>query len=160
MSAHRSMSGRSLVLGVAGGLRSMTPLAAVALTHGAGPAEHGWRGWPVLRHGWGQALVVCMAGAELVGDKLPATPSRLAAPALAGRVVAAALAGAALGTDDARHGAVQRCAALAGLGALLGAVGGYWARRALVAASGLPDPAVAVLEDAGAIGLSRAAVRP
>ncbi len=152
----RPLLARSLALGVAGGMRSMTPLAAVVLTHPAAPPGHGWRDWPVLRHPWGRALVIAMAAAELVGDKLPATPSRLALPALLGRIGAAALAGAALGTEGPR-GAAPRAAGLAAVGALLGAMAGYGIRRSLVDASRLPDPAVAVLEDAAALALSRAA---
>ncbi|GEK80587.1 hypothetical protein ABA31_19380 [Agrococcus baldri] len=139
------------MLGVAGGLRSLTPLAVVAVTPGAAPP------WPILRSPWGRALLVGLAAAELVGDKLPAPPSRLAPPALIGRIGAAALAGAALGAGTGRRGAVARGAGAAAVGALLGAIGGYWGRRGIVEATGLPDRAVALVEDAAAIALSRAA---
>jgi hypothetical protein len=44
---------------------------------------------------------------------------------------------------------------LGGLGALGGAFAGYHARRALVHSAGLPDLAVALAEDLGAILLAR-----
>ncbi|SFS18820.1 Uncharacterized membrane protein [Agrococcus baldri] len=145
------LSRRSLVLGIAGGMRSLTPLAVVALTPGAVPP------WPLLERPWGKAALVALAVGELVGDKLAATPSRLSPPALVGRIGAAALAGAALGAGTGRRGAVARAAGVAAAGALLGAVGGYWGRRGIVEGTGMPDPAVALLEDAAAIALSRAA---
>ncbi|WP_206446820.1 DUF4126 domain-containing protein [Agrococcus sp. KRD186] len=151
---YRSLSRRSLVLGIAGGMRSLTPIAVIALTPGASPP------WPLLQSPWGKAALTALAVGELVGDKLPATPSRLSPPALIGRIGSAALAGAALGAGTGRRGAAARGAGVAAVGALLGAVGGYWGRRALVEASGLPDPAIALLEDAAAIALSRAAATP
>lgn len=150
----RSLDRRSLVLGIAGGLRSLTPLAAVAVTPGAAPS------WRFLRSPWGKALLVSLAVAELVGDKLPATPSRLSPPAFVGRVGATALAGAAMGAATGRERAAVRGAAIAAVGAALGAMGGAWGRRGLVEATGLPDQAVALFEDAAAIALSRTAVTP
>lgn len=155
---NRPIAGRALVLGIAGGLRSFTPLAAVVATHDDAPSDRGWRRWPVLRGSLGRKAVTAMAAAELVGDKLPGIPSRLSAPALLGRVGAAALAGAALGAD-ARPGRALRGAVLAGAGAVVGAVGGYWCRRAIVGATSLPDTTVALLEDAAAIALSRSAAQ-
>ncbi len=151
----RSSDGRSLLLGAAGGMRSLTPLAVVVLSSTSGGEDTDWRGWPVLRHRWGRALVVLGAAAELVGDKLPITPSRLSPPALVGRVAAAALAGAALASSEGR--AARRGAAVAAVGAVIGAFGGFWARGAVTEASGAPDAAIAVLEDVAAIAIARRA---
>ncbi|WP_413319811.1 hypothetical protein AA0Z99_04385 [Agrococcus sp. 1P02AA] len=151
----RSSNGRSLLLGVAGGMRSLTPLAAVVLASRSAGHDADWRRWPVLRHRSGRALVVIGAAAELVGDKLPATPSRLTPPALVGRVAAAALAGAALATSAGEARSVRRGAAIAAVGAVIGAFGGLWARSAVSEASGAPDPAIAVLEDVAAIAIAR-----
>ncbi|WP_405216411.1 DUF4126 family protein [Agrococcus sp. Ld7] len=152
----RSLARRSLALGAAGGMRSVTPLAAVVATYDDAPADHGWRRWPVLRSPWGRRLIIAMAAGELIGDKMPAIPSRLSPPALLGRVAAAALAGAALGSGAPRAVAA-RSAALAAAAALAGAVGGAWCRSAIVEVTGLPDAAVALLEDSAAIALSRGA---
>ncbi|WP_347757298.1 hypothetical protein [Agrococcus sp. ProA11] len=151
---NRSLSRRSLMLGIAGGMRSLTPMAVIALTAGASPP------WPLLQRPWGKAALLTLAIGELVGDKLPMTPSRLSPPALLGRVGSAALAGAALGAGTGRRGAASSGAGIAAAAAVLGAVGGYWARRGLVEGGGLADPAVALLEDAAAVALSRAAATP
>lgn len=154
----RSLARRSVALGAAGGMRSFTPLAAVVSTYDDAPADHGWRRWPVLRSPWGRRLIIGMAAAELVGDKMPAIPSRLSPPALLGRVAASALAGAALGAG-APHAGAARGAALAAGAALAGAVGGAWCRSAIVDATGMPDVAIALLEDSAAIALSRGAAQ-
>jgi uncharacterized membrane protein len=85
---------------------------------------------------------------EMIADKLPFTPSRLSAAPLALRIVSGAICGAAI------HGARKRLlsggAVLGGLGALAGAVTGYYVRQRLN--HKMPDVAVALLEDALALG--------
>ncbi len=95
----------------------------------------------------------------MVGDKLPATPSRLQPAPLGGRIVFGTLAGAALGTEGRGKASVIRCAIVGGVGGAAGTYAGYHARRSAVEATGLPDPAVAVAEDAIAITLATTAVR-
>ncbi|SDR67350.1 DUF4126 family protein [Agrococcus carbonis] len=151
---------RILLLGVSAGMRSFTPLAALARTHDRAPGARGWRRWPVLRSRVGRAAITGMAALELVGDKSPAAPSRLAPPALLGRASLGAIAGAALaseaGVDAGRR--VARGAVLGALGAVLGAMAALAVRSAVVERTPLPDPAVAVLEDAAAIALARASI--
>jgi uncharacterized membrane protein len=116
----------AFLVGVASGGRSMTGLAAIALTTRPGtPSMFLDRaaGTP------GRVLLTTGAAAELVGDKLPSTPSRLSPPGLISRVAAGAIGGAAL---------ALRTRANPGLGAVCGAVGAvagsyagaYWRRRA------------------------------
>jgi uncharacterized membrane protein len=98
-------------------------------------------------------LVLLAAAGELVGDKLPFTPSRLGAPSLGARLVSGGLCGGVL----AKRGDGSRALGIA-CGAL-GAVGsawlGYTVRHALTE-RGLPDFAVALCEDGVAIyGASR-----
>jgi uncharacterized membrane protein len=105
----------ALAIGFVAGLRSMTPMAVVS-----GAAHFGWLD---LRHTWasflGSPVALCvfcvLALAELVGDKLPKTPSRKSPGPFAGRIIVGALTGAALGTA-ARQSPIA--------GALLGAIGG------------------------------------
>jgi uncharacterized membrane protein len=149
---------RILLLGVSAGMRSLTPLATLARTHDRAPRSRGWRRWPVLRSRAGRAAITGMAALELVGDKSPAAPSRLSAPALLGRAGLGALAGAALATEADTGRRVARGALLGGLGAVLGAMAALAVRSTIVERTPLPDAAVAVLEDAAAIALARAAV--
>src|SRR5205807_10442539 len=98
------------------------------------------------------APYVCtaLALAELVGDKLPKTPSRKSPGPFMARVVLGALSGAAL--SMAAKQSSPAGALLGGLGAVAGTLGGYEARTRLVKAIHGPDVEIAVLEDAVAIG--------
>jgi len=88
------------------------------------------------------------AVSELIADKLPFTPSRLNAGPLASRIISGAICGATI------YGVVKRPltegAVLGGLGAIAAAFAGYHMRKRL--SRDMPDLAVAVLEDALAIG--------
>lgn len=91
-----------------------------------------------------------LAGGELIGDKLPNTPDRTVLPQLSGRLVSGALSGAALTEADGQplaYGAV-----LGALGAVAGTVAFFQLRHWLTHEKGLPDPWVAVAEDALALG--------
>lgn len=129
---------RAALLGTAAGLRSATPFGVLAL--------RGRLGGGGLR----TAALTAAAG-ELVADKLPVTPSRTSPPALGGRLASGAAAGGLLG------GAAG--AALGGACAVFGAVAGERTRATLGMRTGLPDPLVAVVEDALAVGLAVAATR-
>ncbi len=132
----------SAVLGAATGARSFAGAAALAL-HGR------------PRAGWARAAILVLAGGEAIGDKLPMTPPRSAPPGLAGRIVCGALVGAATAGPPG-----------AGLGAALALATTYPSERAralLGRKTGLPDPVIAVAEDAVAYGaayLAAASARP
>ena len=136
---------RGLGLGVAAGCRStlglLGPVAA-----GVGPRRSG-------------AVRLLAAGGvvgELVGDKLPVTPSRVAGVGPLVRAVAGAVGAVQLGagTTPARRVAVAGAGAV---GALAGTWGGYGWRR-LVARRGFPDWPAAVAEDVLAITLAAASL--
>jgi uncharacterized membrane protein len=140
----------AFLLGFLAGLRSMTPLAAVAWG-----ARLGWLhldGTPLTFLGSTAAayLLTALMLAELVADKLPRTPSRTQPGPFIGRIVTGGLAGAALlgGTG----GSLPLGAILGALGAVAGTLGGYRARTGLVRMLGVPDYAVALAEDAVAVG--------
>lgn len=128
----------------------MTPPAAVAWA-----ARLGWLdlvGTPLAFLGSTAAAYVLtgLMLAELMGDKLPTTPSRTRPGPFIWRVVTGGLAGAAL---VAGHGgSLPLGAVLGGLGAVGGTLGGYRARTGLVRALGVPDYVVALAEDAVAVG--------
>ena len=140
----------ALLLGVTGGLRAGTPLAAVSV--GA------YLGWINLGGTWAAfmgamvtaIILVIIAIVELVGDQLPSAPSRKVPPQFGARIVAGAFAGVVLGvpTGNWITGLI-----LGAIGAVLGTLGGAEARRRLAGAFGRDLPA-ALLEDAVAIILA------
>ena len=140
----------ALLLGVVAGLRSMTAPAAVAWG-----ARLGWlhlEGTALAFLGSAPAVYVLTALmlAELVGDKLPTTPSRTRPGPFIWRIVTGGVAGAAL-TAGTGH-SLMSGAVLGALGAVAGTLGGYRARTGLVRALRVPDYVVALVEDATAVG--------
>jgi uncharacterized membrane protein len=101
--------------------------------------------------GVARTAVLLAAAGELVADKLPMAIDRTAPPALAGRIATAAYTGYAVAGAATAAGA----AATAGLGTFA-----TWRLRAwVVERTGLPDPLVAVGEDALALGAAALATR-
>jgi uncharacterized membrane protein len=141
--ASAMLLGRAAALGAATGLRSTVALAALIVRRTDGlPA--------VLRRPAARSAAAIADGGELIVDKLPTTPSRLDPPGLAGRLISASLAAAVLARSG--HRRPVPAVAIACAAALAAAKIGHDARCAL--ARRVPDPAVAVVEDAVAIGLA------
>ena len=137
----------AFLIGVIGGLRSLTAPAAVS-----------WAarlGWLHLENTWlaflGAAatpyILSALAIGELINDKLPKTPSRKAPLGFGVRIAVGAMCGAAIGaSSQALMGGL-----IAGvLGAIAGTLGGYEARRRAAIAAGKDLP-IALLEDAIAV---------
>lgn len=158
-SGTRSLIVRAASLGFATGLRSQVANAALARRHDDAPRAAGWRTWIPFR--WPAARTIMQVGAvgEMIGDKLPTTPSRIAPGPLGGRIAFGAFAGAALGSEYRSRSAIALGAILGGIGALAGSFGGYHARNAVTSTYGLPDLPVALAEDALAVGIASQAVR-
>jgi uncharacterized membrane protein len=150
---------RAALLGVLSGARSATPLAALALSRDSRTLTGSWQEWAVFRSPIGRAAFVAAGAGELVGDKLPATPSRVSGGALFGRIAAGAVVGFAMGTTELRADRGVQGALLGAAGAVVGSFAGYLGRKALVEKTGLPDLVVALLEDAVTIGGTAAVVR-
>jgi uncharacterized membrane protein len=147
----------ALLLGVVAGLRSQLPGALLALAVRQGMLPQGRRiplRWLSAR--WGLPGAALAAGGELIGDKLPVTPSRLAPAPLIGRLVSGGAAGIAIA--DATSQSAIAGAALGAVGAGIGSVAGYCARASLSAATGIASPIWGVAEDVVAIGLGRLAI--
>ncbi|MCU1260305.1 MAG: hypothetical protein JWO80_3190 [Bryobacterales bacterium] len=137
-------------MGAAAGLRSFTSPAALSRAAVAGLLKIEGRPLAVFRSRRGSKVLMALAIAELVGDKLPFMPSRLARPGLAGRLISGAICGAAINSSRGRS--VLR-GALAGSAAAVGAtLAGYHLRQALVKRYDIPDRTVALAEDAIALG--------
>jgi uncharacterized membrane protein len=131
---------RSWWLGVAAGGRASTGVAVPVLV---ALRERGGAAAALGRIGVGLA-----AAGELVGDKLPMTPSRLTQPQLLGRLAAGGLGAGALAALERRPVGAWVPAAVAGaVGAFAGSVlGASW--RAAAAERGMPDTRAALIEDA------------
>jgi uncharacterized membrane protein len=135
----------ALFLGAASGLRGQIGLATVVAR--SDPSLP-----PIFRRPWTRRLLVAAAAGELVADKLPATPSRLAPPGFVGRLAMGALAAGLFA--QTRRAPWLPAAAIGASSAAVGAKVGHDVRARL--ARHAPDPAVAVVEDAVALGLAAA----
>lgn len=137
-------------LGVAAGLRSMTPPAVVAWAGRLGHLDLDATALGFLSSTVAAWLFAAAALGELVADKLPFTPSRTNPGPFAARILSGAVSGGALTVGS---GGSLAAGALAGaLGGVVGTLGGYRARTGLVRALGTPDWVVAAGEDLIAVG--------
>ena len=142
----------ALGVGVAAGLRSLTPPAVVAWA-----AHLGWLNLndsPLAFMGSIITAVIfsLLALFELFLDLQPSTPKRTAPVPLVARILTGGLCGACLyaaGNQSLIIGAI-----LGAVGGVIGAFAGYEIRRRLVAALHVKDIFVALLEDLVAIGLA------
>ncbi len=134
---------RASWLGFVTGLRSMTPAALLAWTSEA-PS-------PALK-----ALTGFLAVGEIIGDKLPMTPSRLSGGSLVGRIVFGAVAGALMSrrfSQPPLQGAIRGA-----IGAAAGSVVGYGYRSLATQGLDIPDVVAAIVEDGVAITVGLRAV--
>ena len=141
----------ALLLGVVAGLRTMTAPAAVSIGAAAGwlPLSGTWAAFMGFR--FTPYVAGLLALVEFVGDHLPSTPSRKVPQQFGARIVSGAFCGAVLGTVG---GAMLPGLVAGVIGAIVGTLGGYEARKRLVAAIGGKDLPIALLEDAVAVLLA------
>ena len=148
----------SFLMGLAGGQRSMTPLAAVSVAAARGdlPADNGAP--RILAHPLVAGATVALAAAELAGDKMKAAPDRTAPIGLVARFIGSAIAGAALVPYRQRW----LGAAVGGSTAVAASYPGWRARTALTprygqTSTGLVEDAVVVI---GAFAILRTLAKP
>jgi len=141
-------------MGVVAGLRSMTAPAAIAWAAKRKAIRLG--SWPLVEIISGKVSdkAIQLALAELVADKLPFSRDRIEPGPLATRILSGAACGAVLSSAADRP--LAEGAIFGGLGALIGAFGGYHLRRRL--SRGMPELSVALMEDALAIAAAAAIV--
>jgi uncharacterized membrane protein len=143
----------ALLIGVVAGLRAFTAPAVLAWAAFLQwiNLSGTWASW--MGHWATVAILTVLAVAELVSDKMPTLPSRKSAPQFLVRLATGAFSGAVLGTAwGYRWGSLG-----AGMiGAVLGTLGGYAVRTALVRSNGGKDRPVALSEDvfAAAAGIA------
>jgi uncharacterized membrane protein len=133
------------LLGLATGLRSLTPMAVLCWFAYLGylPVDGTWASWtarvPAV------AIFTVLAVGEFVVDKLPHTPNRIAPGPLLARLVLGGLAGSIAAT--AMDGPGIEGVLLGVIGAALGAFAGFMIRRDVVETLGCPDWPIAITED-------------
>jgi len=140
------------MLGGANGCRTMTPIAVLCWFAYTGhlPVVGTWAFWttnPIT-----VLLFTVMAIGELIGDKLPQTPNRIAIFPLIARAVFGGGVGAIVATTVFVPVAIG--AALGAVSAVAGAFLGFHIRRFLTVGRGLPDLPIALAEDVVTIALS------
>jgi uncharacterized membrane protein len=145
----------ALVIGIVAGLRVMTAPAAVSWGAALGwlPLSETWAAFMGYRFTpW---ILSILALVEFVGDQLPSTPSRKVPQQFGARIVSGAFCGAVVGTAG---GALAGGLIAGAVGAVIGTLGGYEARKRLVAAIGGNDRPIAIAEDVVAVVLGLAAM--
>jgi uncharacterized membrane protein len=136
------------LIGVVAGLRALTAPAAVAWAAFLEwiNLDGTWVQW--LAHPITVTVLTILALGELVTDQLPKTPSRTTPMQFVARLVTGGFSGAVIGTA---WGYTFGGLGAGIVGAVLGTLGGFQARRRLVAATGGRDLPIALSEDAVAV---------
>jgi uncharacterized membrane protein len=98
------------------------------------------------------AILSLLAVGELIADKMPRIPSRTSLVPLLARIVMGGLCGASLCASANQSLLIG--ALLGGMGAVIGAFGGYEIRRQLVSKLNTKDIFIAISEDLIAVGLA------
>ena len=138
----------AFLIGVVSGLRSMAAPAAVSWAAQLGYLSIGDTWLAFLSFRWARWVLSIAALGELIGDKLPFTPSRRTPVPFVARILSGGLCGGAIG---ATLGNLYPGIVFGVVGAVAGTFGGYAARTRLVRAIGVRDIPIALLEDLIAI---------
>lgn len=134
------------VMGVAAGMRSMASPAIVSQLAKSGlmPAEESAVSF-FHRPATAKTMAVLAIG-EMIADKLPFMPKRTDAPALVTRAISGAVSGAAICSSKKRS--VIAGALLGALAAVGASYGAYKLRKWAGERFDVPDPVIAIAEDA------------
>jgi uncharacterized membrane protein len=138
---------RVVLLGIVTGMRTFVPFALLA-----------WFAPPVgwLATIWARVVITLASASELVGDKLPKTPSRLNPAGMGGRVICGGLMVWALTVQTQE--ALWLGITLGVAGAIGGAFAGSKLRGFLGRTTGKPDLWFALGEDVLAVGIGAWAI--
>ena len=143
----------AFLIGLVGGQRAMTPLAAVAVAGARGelPGDSGVP--PALTHPLAAAAATLLAVGEMASDKQKTAPDRIVPIGLAARFVTSAVAGMALVPKRQRW----LGAAVGGVTAVVASYPGWRARCAAMTRYG--QTATGFVEDAAVLASAAAVVR-
>ena len=138
-------------LGIVAGMRAMTAPALVSNKIASASVNPlGTSSLRFMHSSTAATLFKVVAIGELIGDKMPAATDRIAFPAILGRIGSGALSGGALSEAEGKelpYGAIAGA-----VGAAVGSYAFYYLRHWLTTEQDIPDPYVALAEDALAIG--------
>lgn len=150
---------RSALIGIAAGMRSMTPIGVLASERNDSSIHGGWKTWPVLRSNAGRIGLQLAWLGELIGDKMPGVPPRTEPGPLGGRIVMGTLAGMAVGTQGEGTAPKLLGAVVGATGAVAGSYAGYLYRTGVADTTGIPDLPLALAEDVTAWAITQKAIR-
>lgn len=149
MSDSQVYAGAALI-GTVAGMRSLTAPAVVSRLAGAAGVNVDKTGVDFLHSPIIPTVMSVLAAGEVIADKLPFIPSRIAPFPLITRAISGATSGAVLCSQKKRSpllGAIFGAA-----GAIAGSYAAYAVRKRIVNSLHVPDRVVALAEDALAIG--------
>lgn len=152
--AFRMSLRQAITLGAVSGLRSMAGLATLVDHASRVPYANGNASLPdVLRARNTARLLRVLQIGEMVTDKLPFTPNRVDPLPLMGRAMFGGLVGALAYKQDRLAGGLAGASM-----AVIGAYMGYRVRKQLGTENHIPDPILAIIEDAITVTLAESAV--
>lgn len=137
---------QALGLGAVAGMRSMMAPALLSHAlrrHPSGRLAHSALSW--LQTPAAANILKTLAGAELVGDKLPSTPDRTEPSPLISRALSGALVGAVLYKTN--RGRLLTGAVVGGLGAVAGSFAAFHLRQLADQRTPLKEPWTGLIED-------------
>ena len=141
----------SFLMGLVGGQRAMTPLAAVSIAAARGRLRASDAAPRIIGHPLVAAGAALLAIGEMAGDKQETAPDRIVPIGLTARFVTSAIAGASLASRERRW----LGAAVGGSTAIVASYPGWRTRMAFIprygqTATGLAEATLVVL---GAVGI-------
>lgn len=138
-------------IGVVSGMRALLPPAILAQIVRTGVLELYDSPLTKIGRPTTSTAIGLLSVGELIGDKLPTTPSRTKPVALIPRILSGALCGVILCASKKQSPVVG---ALAGaLGATGGTFAAYHLRKLISESLAIPNPAAGAIEDGIAVGL-------
>ncbi len=136
-------------IGIVAGMRAMMAPAIVGYMANSGCLQVERDRFGILGRPGAFTILVGLAGGEMIFDKLPFMPKRTDTASLASRIVSGAICGATICR------AKERSMVIGAIAGVFGAIGSTFAvfniRQSLSQGLGIPDPAIALLEDTTAI---------
>jgi uncharacterized membrane protein len=150
MSSDLALALSAFGIGIVAGLRSMTAPTLVSWAAHLHRLDLRDSRLALLGSTMAVYTISALGLGELIADKLPFTPNRTSPPSMAFRILSGAICGAALCLSANRL--LWQGTLLGALGAVNGALGGFHVRRLLVKYLKINDRAIALAEDAVAIG--------
>ena len=138
--------GTVAALGALAGARSMLPLAVMSRARKSRGVASLPRPLSGLGSPLGKNIIALVAFLELIGDKLPGIPARIAPLPLGGRALSGAIAGFVIARRSGRRPALLT--ALGAASAVAGALGTYWLRKSATARLSSSSARTGLFEDA------------